>query len=273
MLESLDAPLGVVDGIAGQSRLWSTFAGRAGHAGTLPMQGRRDALAAAAELVLEIERLAREMPELRATVGSLIASSPERSTSCPGTARLCVDVRHADDEVSNGGRGRDSCCVPSTVTVRREVAFGIDEEEHHRAVPADPRLSGLLGEAVVASGQSLHRLTSGAGHDAAVMAAVAPMAMLFVRSPGGVSHSPDERVLEDDVRVALEVVVRYLACWPKRSLAANVISRIRRFHGSLVNGTLRNDTQPPAAHAMRSSRQRASCAANCPAGSDRRASS
>ncbi len=208
VLEALEAPVGVVDGIAGQSRLWITLTGRAGHAGTLPMQGRRDALAAAADLVLEVERLALEVPGLRATVGSLVAS-PGAVNVVPGAARLSIDVRHAGDE-SRVNALTAILARASELTARRGIALSIDEEEHHQAVPADAQLSRLLAEAVTDSGQALHRLTSGAGHDAAVMASVAPMAMLFVRSPGGASHSPDERVLEPDVQTALEVMVRYL---------------------------------------------------------------
>jgi allantoate deiminase len=218
VLESLAAPVGVVDGITGQSRLWATFTGRAGHAGTLPMLGRRDALAAAAELVLEVERIALETPELRATVGSLNVS-PGATNVVPGTARLCIDLRHAHDE-SRMAAVAEIAHRAEALSGRRGVSFRIDEAEHHRAVPADGRLSSLLGEAVTASGQAIQRLSSGAGHDAGVMAAVCPMAMLFVRSPGGVSHSPDERVLEEDVRVALDVVVRYLMLLAGREGAA-----------------------------------------------------
>ena len=124
-----------------------------------------------------------------------------RGVQCRARKRrgLSIDVRHAHDDVRTEAVARIR--KHATVISRRSrgVEFRFDQEEHHPAVPADPALSGLLGEAVVGSGHAPHRLTSGAGHDAAVMAAVAPMAMLFVRSPGGVSHSPLERVLEEDV--------------------------------------------------------------------------
>jgi allantoate deiminase len=92
----------------------------------------------------------------------------------------------------------------------RGVEFLVDQEEHHPAVRADRRLLDLLAEAVTAAGQVPCRLVSGAGHDAAVMASLAPMAMLFVRSPGGVSHHPDECILREDVGVTLDVLVRTL---------------------------------------------------------------
>lgn len=219
VLESLDAPLGVVEGITGQSRLCATLRGRAGHAGTLPMRGRRDALAAAAELVLEVERVALERPGLRATVGSL-SVLPGAVNVVPGEVKLCVDVRHLNDEsrmaaVDEIRRRAAALCDA------RGVAFGIEEEEHHPAVPADSRLRAVLEDAVTATGQACHCLSSGAGHDAGVMATVAPMAMLFVRSPGGVSHSPEERVLAQDVKAALDVVVRYLTLLAERDGGAN----------------------------------------------------
>ena len=198
VLESRGVPVGVVQSIAGQSRLWATFKGRAGHAGTLPMQGRHDVLAAAAELVLEVERLGQEVPGLRATVGTL-SVEPGAVNVVPGIARLCVDVRHANDE-TRVAAVTEMLARARGLAVRRSVEFAIAEEEHHPAVPADPGLSELLGAAVVESGQPLHGLESGAGHDAGVMATAAPWAMLFVRSPGGVSHSPLEQVLFEDVR-------------------------------------------------------------------------
>ena len=219
VLESLGVPLGVVEGITGQSRLWATLSGHAGHAGTLPMHSRRDALAAAAELVLEVERIALGRARLCATVGSLHVA-PGATNVVPGSARLSIDVRHPNDD-SRMAALAEIRARALALCLRRGTSFQIDEEEHHRAVPADSRLSSLLEEAVTAAGQSLHRLSSGAGHDAAVMAAVAPMAMLFIRSPGGVSHSPLERVLEEDVRAALDVVVRYLLLLAGRMSADN----------------------------------------------------
>jgi allantoate deiminase len=222
VLESLGARVGVVQAIAGQSRLWAVIRGSAGHAGTLPMEGRRDALAAAAELVIEIERLGQEVSELRATVGTL-SVEPGAVNVVPGTVRLCIDVRHADDETRTAAVA-EIRALGAKLAERRDVNFAVVEEEHHRAVPADGHLSRMLGAAVVASGQPLHRLMSGAGHDAAVMASVTPWSMLFVRSPGGVSHSPEERVLEEDVSVALDVVVRYIHMLAEPDLATSPVT-------------------------------------------------
>jgi allantoate deiminase len=172
------------------------------------MAGRLDALAAAAEIVLAVERLGRSVDGLRATVGT-IAVAPGASNVVPGTARLSVDIRHPRDEVRTAAVAefRERALA---LAITRGVGFLVAREEHHAAVPADPSAIGLLCRAVERAGRVPHRLASGAGHDAAVMAAVAPMAMLFLRSPGGISHHPDESVWPEDVAVALDVMIRYL---------------------------------------------------------------
>jgi len=218
VLDGLGAPVGVVEAIAGQSRIWVEFRGRAGHAGTLPMEGRLDALTAAAELVLEVEQLARRTADLRATVGAL-SIAPGAVNVVPGRARLSIDVRHARDDVRTAAVA-ELAARAGALAGRRRIEFVIEQEQHLAAVPADPVLSDLLGKAVAAAGHIPHRMVSGAGHDAAVMAGVAPWAMLFVRSPGGVSHGPDERVLPEDVVVALDVIVRYLDLLAGRAAAA-----------------------------------------------------
>jgi allantoate deiminase len=208
VLESLGASVGVVEAISGQSRIRAEVRGRSGHAGTSPMAGRRDALAAAAELVLEIERLGRSVDGLRATVGT-IAVEPGASNVVPGRARFSVDIRHPRDEVRIAAVTSFHNRAHS-LAAARGVEFVVAHEEHHAAVPADPASIDLLVRAVELAGHVPHRLASGAGHDAAAMATVAPMAMLFLRSPGGVSHHPDESVRPEDVVVALDVMIRYL---------------------------------------------------------------
>jgi allantoate deiminase len=208
VLENLGAPVGVVEAITGQSRICAGFRGQAGHAGTLPMDGRRDALTAAAELVLEVEQLALSVEGLRATVGTL-AVEPGAVNVVPGMVRLTMDVRHPRDDVRMAAiaelRSR-----ATALAARRGNEFLVAQEEHQPAVPADRFLSDVLAEAVARTGIVPHRLISGAGHDAGVMAAVTPMAMLFLRSPGGVSHHPAECVLPDDVAAALDVVLHAL---------------------------------------------------------------
>jgi allantoate deiminase len=208
VLETLGAPAGVVESIAGQSRIWAEVQGRAGHAGTTPMARRFDSLTATAEIVLEIERLAQSIAGLTATVGALTVE-PGASNVIPGRVRFSVDVRHALDHLRLAAVNEILARARAFAT-QRGVEFLVAEQEHHAAVPADPVLTDWLAEALAATGHHPHRLVSGAGHDAGVMATVAPMAMLFLRSPGGVSHHPDERVLLEDVAVGLEVLIHYL---------------------------------------------------------------
>jgi allantoate deiminase len=170
------------------------------------MDRRRDALAGAAEFVLEVERLAHATHGLRATVG-LLSAHPGAGNVVPGAATLSLDVRHKLDATREAAVAALFDRV-AAIARRRSLAFRLDRLQHSPAVPADPALSALLESAVRASGVEPRRLASGAGHDAAIMASVAPMAMLFVRSPGGISHHPDERVLPADVALALDVLHR-----------------------------------------------------------------
>jgi allantoate deiminase len=208
VLDTLNLPLGIVETIVGQSRTWLRFVGQAGHAGTLPMELRQDALAAAAEFVLAVEGRARSVDGLRATVGSL-AVTPDAVNVVPGLARLSLDVRHSLDQV----RQQATTALleqAAALAARRGVALQIDPAQSHAAAPTDRRLTDLLAQTVAAAGYPVHRMVSGAGHDAAVMAALTPMTMLFVRSPGGVSHHPAETVVPADVTQALEVMVAFL---------------------------------------------------------------
>jgi allantoate deiminase len=102
---------------------------------------------------------------------------------------------------------------------QRKLQLSVTAQEHHPAVTTDPALTACLAEAIAAAGQTPHRLTSGAGHDAGIMAAIAPTAMLFLRSPGGVSHHPEERVLGDDVAVGLQVLIHYINLLAGRAAA------------------------------------------------------
>jgi allantoate deiminase len=186
VLERLGEPVGVVTAIAGQSHAEVTFAGEAGHAGTVPIEDRRDALVAAAEWVLAVERAG-------GTVGRLEVEPGVRNV-IPGRVTATLDLRHPDDATRaitiEGLRSRAS-----------RVAVAWHDTGDVPAVAMDDRLSAAFGVAT--------RLPSGAGHDAAMMAHIAPAAMLFVRSRGG-SHNPAEAVEEADVAVALDALERLL---------------------------------------------------------------
>jgi allantoate deiminase len=210
VLEQKDLAVGVVTAISGQSRVKVTFTGRAGHAGTVPMSMRRDALCAAAEFVLAVESTARSREGLVATVGEL-SPSPGASNVIPGAVSLSLDVRHPTDSARTAACA-DLRAQAEAIAARRGSSADWQLVHESGAVTCDRALTASLSEAV----QRRHQpqpclLASGAGHDAAALAAITPVAMLFVRCKGGVSHHPDESVRVEDVRVAIEVMTDFLA--------------------------------------------------------------
>ena len=208
VLESLNLPLGVVTAIAGQSRLEVIFEGKANHAGTTPMHLRRDALAGASEWIGAVEREAATTPLLVATVGKIDAQ-PGTGNVIAGSVRMSLDVRHAKDEVRAGSVKRllDSA---QQIAAGRGLVASSELRLDQAAVAMDTKLVETLGCAVRAGGHADHRMQSGAGHDAMIMAGRMPAAMLFVRSPGGISHHPDEAVLEADVAAALATGLHFV---------------------------------------------------------------
>ena len=208
VLEARDLPVGIVSAIAGQSRYRLAFTGEAAHAGTTPMDRRKDALAAAAEFVLAVESEAGETDGLVATVGQL-AVGPSATNVVPGEAALSLDIRHADDKVRLDHSGvllqkaRD-------IAARRGLSVQSESVAGTQSVPCSPGFMSLLTQAVEAVGHPAIKLGSGAGHDAAVMAGITDMAMLFVRCKDGISHNPAESVTEEDVAVAIDVLGKFL---------------------------------------------------------------
>jgi allantoate deiminase len=208
VLEQKKLALGVVKAIAGQTRLKLTFTGHAGHAGATPMNLRRDALCAAAEFLLDAELLGRSREELVATVGEITAL-PGASNVIPGEVRLSLDLRHPLDSVRQEATDELQNRAAAIATGRK---VHLDWQLVHQtaAVKCDDRLSALLGEALKRHQKEAILLQSGAGHDAAMLAAVAPVVMLFVRCKGGLSHHPDESASLEDVRMAISVVNDFL---------------------------------------------------------------
>ena len=202
VLDALKRPLGVVEAIAGQSRLEFKFVGRANHAGTTPMHLRYDAITGAAEWITAVEREAHKHPGLVATVGK-IEASPGATNVIAGEARLALDVRHGSDEV----RIR---AVDNLVREAKEIARrrGLSVSQNilmsQQAVAMDPFLIHEIEEAIRKTGCEPHRMISGAGHDAMILAEKVPAAMIFLRTPGGVSHDPAESVAPEDVAQAIE---------------------------------------------------------------------
>ncbi len=208
VLEHLGVSLGIVDGIAGQSRLMLHFEGKANHAGTTPMAQRHDALAGAAEWIGAVERIARETPQLVATVGHIVVD-PGAGNVIAGAAHVSLDVRQISDEVRQRGV-RSILEAAEAITHHRGLVLRIEPWLDQSAVAMDADLTARLGRAAAEEGLPAHSMTSGAGHDAMILAPHFPTAMLFVRSPGGISHHPDEAVNVEDVEAALACGSRFL---------------------------------------------------------------
>ena len=208
VLEAEGLGLAVVSGIVGQTRLSLEFTGRANHAGTTPMRLRHDALAAAAEWITQVESLARATDGLVATVGKMTVK-PNAGNVVPGEVEVSLDLRHAHDasRISAVEKLIESA---NHIAERRGLALQRTDRLDQPAVPMDERLTSFLADAIEAAGIPVKQMPSGAGHDAMVLAARVPTAMLFLRSPGGLSHHPAESVLEEDVEAALRVGSKFL---------------------------------------------------------------
>jgi allantoate deiminase len=210
VLDHAKESLAVVDSIAGLTRARVTFTGHANHAGTTPMNLRSDALCGAAEWIMEVERTARATSGLVATVGKLDVIAGV-ANAVPGEITMTLDCRHADDSVRyvavNGLRA-----AAIAIAGRRHLTFQWADLLNQAATPMHAGLVELLNTAAQMSGFSLRRMASGAGHDAMILADCMPAAMLFLRSPGGISHHPDEAVLAEDVDNALAVGENFLKC-------------------------------------------------------------
>jgi allantoate deiminase len=202
VLEHLGRPLGVVEAIAGQSRLEMTFVGRANHAGTTPMHLRYDAIAAAAEWITVVEQEAQRISGLVATVGQ-VEARPGVTNVIAGEALLTLDVRHSSDEVRT--RTVETLIRKSEgIADRRGLLVRWNTLLDQRAVAMNPFLLCQTEEAIRRAGCEPHRMVSGAGHDAMILAEKVPSAMIFLRTLGGISHAPAEAVEIEDVTKALD---------------------------------------------------------------------
>jgi allantoate deiminase len=172
------------------------------------MNARHDALAGAAAWIAAVEQHARSIPDLVATVGHLEVL-PNAGNVIPGLVRASLDVRHADDQTRLSAV-RDLCLAARQIAAARDLALEIDERLNQRAVPMDPQLVAAFEAAIASAGATPRRMVSGAGHDAMILAEKFSSAMLFLRSPGGISHHPDESVLPEDVAQAIRVGVAML---------------------------------------------------------------
>jgi allantoate deiminase len=209
VLEGLDLPVGIVTAIAGATRLAARLTGMAGHAGTVPMLLRRDALAGAAECIVEIEQFCRiDQDGLVGTVG-YIDARPGATNVIPGQASFTIDIR-APSDAHRKLAVADIVRRIENIAKRRKLALQLDVTHENRTVPCAPWLRSQMSEAVAAEGFRSFELPSGSGHDGMAMIEIADVAMLFVRCRGGVSHHPDEHVEPDDVDAGARVLLRLI---------------------------------------------------------------
>jgi allantoate deiminase len=208
VLEAESLPVGIVTAINGASRFIIDVGGEAGHAGTVPMTLRRDALTASAEMALAVEALGLSIEDLVATVGRF-APTPDAVNVIPGSVRFTVDVRAPDDAVR-------ICAIAemertfAAIAKRRRVELAIQRTYDVPATPCDARIIGQLSKAVTAAGLPARLLSSGAGHDTMVLAPLCPVGMLFVRCRGGISHNPAESITAADAGLAIDVLLRFI---------------------------------------------------------------
>ncbi|MFI4995063.1 MAG: allantoate amidohydrolase [Hyphomicrobiales bacterium] len=208
VLEGENLALGVVTAIAGTSRLSVKVAGEAGHAGTVPMACRRDALAGAAAMIGAVEVEARLAPEVVATVGT-IEALPGAINVIPGEVRFSVDLRAPTDAL----RHRAVAAIEGrmhAIASERGLALQLTPLYEAPATACDAPLIKMLSEALARQGHRVFTLPSGAGHDAMAMALLCPVAMLFLRCKGGISHNPAEAITVEDAQAAIEVMLDFL---------------------------------------------------------------
>ena len=208
ILEAQGAALGAVTAINGSVRLAVMVTGFAGHAGTVPMGHRRDALVAASEMILAVERIGCSEPDLVATVGR-IGALPGAQNVIPGRVSFTIDMRSPSDAVRDRAHG---ALVPALheIAKRRGVEVEVDTYQRNAATALAPVVIDAVSEAIATCGQSPLRLPSGAGHDAMIMSRACPSGMIFLRCRDGISHNPAESITVEDadlgVRALLEAV-------------------------------------------------------------------
>lgn len=208
VLESVGEAIAVVESLVGQTRLLLHFDGSANHAGTTPMRLRRDAMAAAAEWIVAVEKYARATAGMMATVGR-VETRPGAANVIAGEVSSTLDVRHAEDGV-RATAVKQMVRSAENAGRRRGVGLRYATTMEQAAVRLDGALGDRLMRAAAKAGHHARRMTSGAGHDAMILARRVASTMLFVRSPGGVSHHPDETVLVEDVAAALATVLAFV---------------------------------------------------------------
>ena len=218
VLEAEHLPVGVVTAISGATRLAVVLTGMAGHAGTVPMALRRDALAGAAECIAAIEIFCRAEPGLVGTVGTIHAM-PGATNVIPGRVSFTIDMRAASDAQRRKAVA-DVVRQIERIAECRELALQVDVTHENRTVPCAPWLKAQVAEAIAGEGFRVFELPSGAGHDGMAMIDITDVAMLFVRCRGGVSHHPDEHVDLADADAGARVLLRLIENFRPRDAAS-----------------------------------------------------
>ena len=218
VLEGLNLPVGVVTAISGATRLAVSLTGMAGHAGTVPMLLRRDALAGAAECIVEIEEFCRtDQNGLVGTVG-YIHAMPGATNVIPGQVSFTIDIR-APTDARRKLAVADIVRRIENIARRRKLALQIDVTHENRTVPCAPWLRSQVAAAIAAEGYRVFELPSGAGHDGMAMIDITDVAMLFVRCRGGISHHPEEHVETSDADTGARVLLRLIENFRPRDAA------------------------------------------------------
>ena len=218
VLEAEDLPVGVVTVIAGATRLAASLTGMAGHAGTVPMRLRRDALAGAAECIVEIEEFCKTDEDgLVGTVG-YIHAMPGATNVIPGQVAFTIDIR-APSDAHRKLAVADIVRRIEAIAKRRKLALQLDVTHENRTVPCAPWLKRQVAEAITGEGFRAFELPSGAGHDGMAVIDIADVAMVFVRCRGGISHHPDEHVDVADADAGARVLLRLIENFRPRDAA------------------------------------------------------
>lgn len=207
VLERCGKRIGIVDGITGRTVLTFQVTGACGHAGTTPMAGRRDALAAAARVILAVESIAKEQRLCRTSTVGWAAAQPNSPNTIAGTVRLIADLR---DTVPERLAQAEAQLHSQLGELAQTEGVEIRVVGESRSAPADtdPALRAAIADSARQLGLSCQLMPSGAGHDAQILATVAPVGMIFVPSIGGVSHVPEEDTAPEDLISGAEVLLR-----------------------------------------------------------------
>ena len=208
VLESMDEPVGVVTAIAGATRRMVTLSGVAGHAGTVPMGHRQDALLAAAECALAVEEVASQRTHCVATVGR-IEVAPGATNVIPGSVTFSIDIR-ADEDVKRIEALAELDPWLEKIADKRGCTLNVETVHEANSVACAPWIVRQIETAISTDESRVVRLPSGAGHDAAAIADLTDVGMIFVRCAGGISHNPDETITEADASTGAELLLRVI---------------------------------------------------------------